>query len=321
MLREYLGAIIGLSAGQKNADKALEITGDFSMRLEYMQMPKVGPSSEQSRQRNLFSRIIGSNLTRGAVALGTMLLTSAPLISRADEGAKATPAAKCESEFKVKRDDVLRALENARGKEIDVTKGGQVVDINFLKTRLKEGRSVPRDAVVAVGTAKQFRFIQAGNFEIFIDPVNSEITIYKKGTKTYRIEDQIGVSEGAAGFRPEDRDYFPELKADLKYATVVLINADTLVMADGYKVYLYNSDGRGFMTSFNEIMALNSKPLVGFLTKEARIAAVIARDDSLRDINEIVSITINSQTLASSDPRKVCIEEGALAVLTPPNSF
>src|SRR3989338_10249743 len=288
------------------------------MDLKYMQMPKVGPASKTVRKENRFfgfSRIM-------AAATAFSLVAIAPLISRADDSRLAKAVApKCESEFKVKRDDVLKALENAKGKEIDVTKGGQVVDINFLKTRLKEGRSVPRDAVVAVGTAKQFRFIQAGNFEIFIDPVNSEITIYKKVTNTYRIEDQIGVSEGAAGFRPEDRDYFPELKADLKYATVVLINADTLVMADGYKVYLYNSDGRGFMTSFNEIMALNSKPLVGFLTKEARIAAVIARDDSLRDINEIVSITINSQTLASSDPRKVCIEEGALAVLTPPNSF
>jgi len=284
-----------------------------------MQMPKVGPASKTVRKENRFfgfSRIM-------AAATAFSLVAIAPLISRADDSRLAKAVApKCESEFKVKRDDVLKALENAKGKEIDVTKGGVELTLEVMDKMNRETGWVPSRAMIRrAAEGKPVRMIAAGNFEMFVDPVDSGITVYRKGTKNHRVEDQVGAHEGAADFRPEDRDYFPKLKADLKYATVVLINADTLVMADGYKVYLYNSDGRGFMTSFNGVMALNSRPLLGFLTKEARIAAVIARDDTLRDITEIVSITINSQTLASSDPRKVCIEEGALAVLTPPASF
>src|SRR3989338_1896873 len=137
------------------------------MDLKYMQMPKVGPASKTVRKENRFfgfSRIM-------AAATAFSLVAIAPLISRADDSRLAKAVApKCESEFKVKRDDVLKALENAKGKEIEITKGGVELTLEVMDKMNRETGWVPsRTMVRRAAERKPMRMITAGNFEIFVD--------------------------------------------------------------------------------------------------------------------------------------------------------
>lgn len=107
------------------------------MKLGYAQMPK-SCSESTSPQRN-FSRIVGSNLTRGAVALGALLLTSAPLISRAEEPALAS------------RETPTKSLGKRSTRELD-SELARLPKVSLAEMRRldseSEGYRPPRDGVI-----------------------------------------------------------------------------------------------------------------------------------------------------------------------------